>query len=283
MMKNTPLISVVIPSFNGQKFLKEAIESVINQTYRSVEIILVDDGSTDMTPEIMLEYSKKYPNILFHQHSPNLGLPSALNTGFANAKGDYYTWISDDNIFKNNALEVMAGSISDADIIYANYDSINEDKVIISNQQVGKIENIIFHYVIGPCFLYKANCHHKVNGYDTNIKLCEDYDFFLRLFYENFSFKKINQSLFFFRIHQQQMSSNSNKLLLATETIIIENAKKNHQKIARRDLSKIYLSRFLKNKYSLKLHFLLMAFYYSPAYPLFRLHKILFHFLARKK
>ncbi len=276
MMSNQPLISVVIPSFNGQRFIKEAIESVIGQTYKDWELILVDDGSSDETPKIMLEYSHNYSNISFHRHSQNLGLPSALNFGFAKAKGDYYTWISDDNIFRNDALKTMIDAIVDSDIVYANYDAIDENRAIISSQKTGKIENIIFRYVVGPCFLYKAICHHKINGYDERYKTCEDYDFFLRLFYQNFCFKKIDQNLFLFRIHQQQMSSNKKNLLLKTEEIIIRNAKNNHHKISRRDLSKIYLSRFLKNKYHFKFEFLLKSFRYNFIYTLLKSHKIIF-------
>lgn len=271
-----PLISIVIPSYNGKEFIKEAIESVLNQTYKNWELVLVDDGSADETPQIMQEYSCKYPNISFIQHATNLGLPLTLNTGFAKAKGDYYTWISDDNLFKNDALKTMIDEIVGSDIVYANYDAIDENRAIISSQKTGKIGNIIFHYVVGPCFLYKAICHHKINGYDESYKICEDYDFFLRLFYQNFCFKKIGQSLFLFRTHQHQMSSNKKNLLLKTEEIIIKNAKNNYHKISRQNLSKIYLSRFLKNKYHFKFEFLLKSLHYNFIHTLLKSHKIIF-------
>jgi glycosyltransferase involved in cell wall biosynthesis len=276
MLNQSPLISVVIPSFNGEKFIKEAIESVISQTYKFWELILVDDGSSDETSNIMLEYSHNYSNIFFHKHDKNSGLPSALNTGFSSAKGAYYTWISDDNIFKDDSLETMINSISNADVVYANYDSVDENKILISSQKTGKIENIIFRYVVGPCFLYKANCHHRVDGYNKNYKICEDYDFFLRLFYKNFRFKKIDQRLFLFRIHKHQMSSCTKNLVLQTEEIVIQNAENNRHKISERDLSKIYVSRFLKNKYYFKFGFLLKSFRYNFIYTLLKSHKIIF-------
>lgn len=280
-MINCGFISVIIPSLNGQKFIKKAIESVISQSYEFWELILIDDGSTDDTAKIMKEYSDLYSNISFYQHSQRKGLSSALNKGFSLAKGDYFTWISDDNIFKNDALEEMIKTIQDSDIVYSDYELIDENESFISKQKVGKSSNLMFHYSIGPCFLYKSQCHHKVGGYNESFKMCEDYDFFLKLYYNNFCFKKIDKNLFSFRIHKNQMSSDNKSLTLATEKIIIQSAQQNFEKISNKNLSKIYLSRFLKNKYNFRIEFLLKAFCYSPFYTSLKIHKVFIAFLSK--
>jgi glycosyltransferase involved in cell wall biosynthesis len=279
-----PLISIVIPSCNGQKFIRQAIDSVVNQTYKNWELILVDDGSKDQTPLIMQEYSSKYPNIFSCQHKLNSGLPSALNTGFAIAKGVYYSWIADDNIFKNNALLYMVNELNNSnnylDIVYANYDVIDKNNLFIEAQEVDKIEKLIFRYIVGPCFLYKAKCHHEIGGYNTAYKMCEDYDFFLRLYNSNFRFGKVDKNLFLYRRHDQAMSSNIKSVILNTEKVIISNTLLNLEKIDRKILAKIYLSRFLKNKYELKINFLLKAYYYHFLYCLVRTLVIIKRFVT---
>ncbi len=262
-------------------FLKEAINSVVNQTYKNWELILVDDGSSDETAKIMQSYSEKFPNIFFCQHKENLGLSAALNTGFAKARGDYYTWISDDNIFKDNALEVMLQKIADVDVVYADYEVIDENNVVIGQEKIGNIKKIIFHYCIGPCFLYRAKCHSQIKGYDVSYRMCEDYDFFLRLYSEGLKFLPIHKSLFFFRKHSRAMSNDQKTLLLNTQRIVINNANRNEKNISRKNLAKIYIDRFVKNYYQWRINFLLKSFLYHPLYFVFRIPAIIKSVLSR--
>lgn len=281
---NDPVISIVIPSYNGQKFIKEAIDSVISQSYKNWELILVDDGSKDQTAEIMKKYCNQYTNIFFCQHIKNLGVSSALNTGFKKAKGCYHSWISDDNIFKNDALEIMVKEIMSSDnidIVYTNHDIIDEKGLFINTNKAGEARKIVFRYVIGPCFLYKSSCYVKTKGYNTDYRMCEDYDFFLRLYYLGCNFKHIDKSLFLFRRHQSAMSNNIKSLVSNTEKIIISNAFLNIEQLSKKDLSKIFLVRFLTNKCELRTDFLFKSFLYHPLYFFFRIPKIIARFLLR--
>ena len=101
-------VSIVLPVFNGEKFIKDSIESVLNQTFKDFELIIVNDCSTDSTPDIINSYAEKDSRIKIINNKTNLKLPQSLNVGFKNAKGEYYTWTSDDNIYKENAIEYMA-------------------------------------------------------------------------------------------------------------------------------------------------------------------------------
>ena len=102
------LISIILPTYNGEKYIRESIDSILNQTYKNWELIIVNDCSTDQTPTIVDEYATKDSRIKIINNAMNLKLPKSLNIGFKEAKGEYYTWTSDDNIFKPTALEVMA-------------------------------------------------------------------------------------------------------------------------------------------------------------------------------
>ena len=101
------LISIVLPVYNGARFLKDSIDSVIAQTHQNWELLILDDCSTDETPEIAKEYQATDSRIQYYRNEKNLKLPGNLNKGFSLAKGEYLTWTSDDNRFRPNALERM--------------------------------------------------------------------------------------------------------------------------------------------------------------------------------
>ncbi len=107
-MKNQPLISVIIPVYNVEEYLRECVESVINQTYKNLEIILVDDGSTDSSGKICEEYLDKDSRITVI-HKKNGGLSDARNTGFDACEGDYVYFLDSDDYIEINSLETLVG------------------------------------------------------------------------------------------------------------------------------------------------------------------------------
>ncbi|RCJ22329.1 glycosyl transferase family 2 [Nostoc minutum NIES-26] len=124
-MINKPLISCIIIFFNvGEKFFVEAIESVFTQTYENWELLLVDDGSTDVSTNIALSYTQKYPEkvrYLEHKGHQNRGMSATRNLGIRHAKGEYITFLDADDIWIPNTLEEQAAilnSYPDAAMIY---------------------------------------------------------------------------------------------------------------------------------------------------------------------
>src|SRR3989304_1114440 len=102
---SSPKVSIVLPTYNGARYIRQSIDSCVHQTYRNIELIIVDDASTDNTPEIIASY--KDERIKYFRHEKNMGLPHALNAGFAEANGDCLTWTSDDNYYAKEAIEKM--------------------------------------------------------------------------------------------------------------------------------------------------------------------------------
>ena len=100
-------VSIVLPVYNGEQFLSLSIESVLSQTYQNWELIIVNDCSTDNSPAIMEKYVEKDPRIRIIHNAENQKLPESLNIGFRAARGDYFTWTSDDNMYKPDAIETM--------------------------------------------------------------------------------------------------------------------------------------------------------------------------------
>lgn len=117
--KSRPLISVIIPVYNVEKYLSECINSVINQSYTNYEILLINDGSTDNSHSICLEYESKYNNItVFNQQ--NKGLSAARNKGIETSKGDYIAFIDSDDLIHKDFLKTLIYNIEDSDISICN-------------------------------------------------------------------------------------------------------------------------------------------------------------------
>ena len=131
-------ITIIVPIYNVEKYLSSALDSVINQTYKNLEVLLIDDGSTDNSNKIAEEYVKKDSRfILIHQE--NQGLSGARNTGLENATGKYIMFLDSDDFFDSNSCESLYNTIEETNADYAigNYTNTSEDGT--------KWENPVFH------------------------------------------------------------------------------------------------------------------------------------------
>lgn len=208
-MTNNPLVSIVLPTYNGSRYLDQAIQSILNQTYQNWELIIVDDGSTDETPSIISRYTMLDPRVRSIRHPTNRRLPAALNTGFAHAKGKYLTWTSDDNYYRPNAIATMVVFLEnhpEVDIVYADWTIIDENGNVIGYRKVGHFTELVHRNCIGPCFLYRREVQEKVGNYSEQFFLAEDYDFWLRAATHSFQFCPLHVNLYCYRIHNKSLS-----------------------------------------------------------------------------
>lgn len=206
-MKETwPKVSIVLPTYNGTKYIRQSIDSCLNQTYKNIELIIVDDGSTDGTPEIIKSY--KDERIKYLRHEKNKGLPHALNTGFARAIGEYLTWTSDDNYYTKEAIEKMVFFLRDKNcsFVYCDFYRIKDNNS--SNRNIVKLPDFIGlekDNHIGPCFLYSKKVKETVGRYDPDAELAEDYDYWIRVS-KKFSMHHFNEPLYFYRQHRESLN-----------------------------------------------------------------------------
>lgn len=208
-----PKISIILPVYNGERYLRDSIESVLNQTYKDFELIIVDDCSTDATASIAHEYVNVHPNIFYHKNEVNLKLPKALNKGFSLAKGEYWTWTSCDNIFLPNALTVMLSMLEknpSVGFVYASMNVIDETSQIVGFVEAGSSNDLILRNVVGACFLYRASIAEEVGDYDPDKFLCEDYEYWLRIALVS-QLMPISKSLYLYRRHAESLSSTREK------------------------------------------------------------------------
>jgi len=129
-------ISIIIPVYNTEKYVAECIESCLNQTYKDFEIIVINDGSTDKSVDIISEYHKNNKDKITLIHKENGGTGSALNTGFERMAGEWFKWVSADDVLYPTALETMMDLIEKIPdnkqyIFYTNYNIIDEDGGVI--------------------------------------------------------------------------------------------------------------------------------------------------------
>jgi glycosyltransferase involved in cell wall biosynthesis len=207
MNESSPKISIILPTYDGAKYIRRSIESCLNQTYKNIELIIVDDGSTDQTYQIVTSYKDK--RLKYIRHNENKGLPHALNTGFAKAAGEYLTWTSDDNCYANKAIEKMLSFLKDkqCSFVFCDYYRFNEEKPsslkIVRLPDVPTLEN---QNDIGACFLYSRRVKEVIGDYDPDAALAEDYDYWIRVS-KKFSMCHLAEPLYIFRKHATSLSS----------------------------------------------------------------------------
>lgn len=221
-----PQVSVVLPTYNGSRYLAEAIQSVIDQTFEDWELIIVDDCSTDETPQIIARFVQQDPRIRYIRQEANRKLPAALNTGFADARGDFFTWTSDDNLYRPEALAVLLGFLrdnADVDVVYADYTIIDESGTVTARWRVCEPEGLAEDDVVGACFLYRRAVDGAIGGYDEDMFCVEDYDFWLRAAAQS-RFRALHTDLYLYRLHPGSLTSRNKKLIHDATMLAIERA-----------------------------------------------------------
>lgn len=197
------LVSIVLPVYNGEKYLASAIDSIIAQSYKNWELIIVNDCSTDSSAEIMEQYVKKDERIRVIHNKENLNQPSSLNVGFSQAKGVYYTWTSDDNLLKPEMLDTLVDAMkkdSSLALVYSNYTGIDEAGMEMGLCEVGEPEGLFSGDSVGASFLYRAQIAKQIGEYDASLFMSADYDYWIRIFIEA-PIKKIPMNLYYYRRH----------------------------------------------------------------------------------
>ena len=258
------MISVVLPVYNGEKFLEKSIESCLQQTYDNWELLIIDDGSTDNSAEIAKSYEKQDQRIHYYRNQQNLKLPKTLNRGFSLARGEYLTWTSDDNYYYRDAFEKMVRTIQKkhCDFVFASCSIIDEkDQKISKISAPSDYRHAIWDYdFVGACFLYTRKVYEVIGDYDPKLFLCEDYDYWLRIF-ASFEVFYLDEILYAYRWHDNALSvTHKEGQFEAMEKVLLKNFKNKQDPVT---LDRFYLYRGLHRSRSLKKN-LLDRYHYFP-------------------
>lgn len=219
-MVGEKLVSIVLPTYNGEKYLADSIESVINQTYKNWELIIINDCSTDKTLEIAQNYAAKDNRIKVYSNDENLKVPKSLNRGFSLANGEYFTWTSDDNMYKPRAIEYMVNYLDNNrnfNMVSCDFEFVNENKTP-SDRNTKHWEREQFKLWkrcnIGACFMYTREIALKTGGYEEDMFCAEDYDYWCRLALIG-KIAYLDENLYTYRINSQSLSVKKEKQMLA--------------------------------------------------------------------
>lgn len=205
-MNVTPLVSVIIPCYNSGKTLSRTIDSVTRQTWGNIEIIIINDGSTDKATIDLLGFLSTNPKITVHSQS-NQGLASARNSGIRISKGEFILPLDSDDWLDENAIKLMLETYNN----HARYSIVYPDiKLEGSRGGVKKTYcnpfEQLFSNQLPYCMLFPKMVINKVNGYDENFLYgLEDWDLNIRLLLSKYSFTKIDLPIFHYWVDTKGM------------------------------------------------------------------------------
>lgn len=181
-----PLVSVIIPTCNRAQFLSEAIKSVLKQTFRDLELIVVDDGSQDETRLIVQEFASKVR--YFYQE--NKGVSAARNVGIRAARGQYVAFLDSDDLWKKRKLEIQMNYLqgdSSTNVCYTNEIWLKNGEHLNQKKKHQKFSGWILEKMLALCLISASSIiiHHavfkQVGVFDEKLPVCEDYDLWLRI------------------------------------------------------------------------------------------------------
>ncbi|WNH13965.1 glycosyltransferase family 2 protein [Thalassobellus suaedae] len=213
------LVSIITPMFNSEAFISETISSVLNQSYKNWELILIDDNSKDATLSIVQEFIKIHPNIKLLKNESNLGAAISRNKGIDSAKGDYIAFLDADDLWKPEKLEIQIACMQteNCDVCFSSYQLINEKGEAL-NKKVKAIPQLAYskllksNYIGNLTGIYNA----KVLGKIKTPDLRKRQDWLLWLSAIKKSGKRaqgMKESLAYYRVRDNSMSSNKLNLI----------------------------------------------------------------------
>ena len=217
MSKPAPTVSVIIPTYNREKLVCQAIKSVLHQTFTDFELIVIDDASIDQTQTAVNQFGD--PRIRYFSHDRNAGVCAARNTGLAAAKGRYVAFLDSDDEWLSDKLEQQLARFEGAPerigAIYTWLQVIDEQgniqKLRHPNVRGNLQEELLYNNFIGTpsTLMVKSEVIDKTEGFDTRLRCCEDWDMWLKLA-RHCEFDVIEEPLVQYRNHGEENRGSTN-------------------------------------------------------------------------
>lgn len=207
------LVSIIIPCYNAEKYISDTIQSVINQTYTNWELIIVNDGSTDKSKQIIEQLSQNEPRIKYYEKL-NSGVSNTRNKGLEIANGDFITFLDADDVWEDTFLSKTTRLLSNFDIVYARCCLINEHSKSIniylggeSNPSLDDFLEQRNNYNTNPSgIIYQKYVFDNFEGFDKNLSNNADQDILIQLLAKGFSIGYEDEVLWKYRMHDNNMS-----------------------------------------------------------------------------
>lgn len=211
----TPLVSVIIPNYNYAQYLREAIESVLSQTYPNIEIIVVDDGSTDGSREIIENYGDRITAIF----QKNQGVSAARNNGVVGSNGEFAAFLDADDVWLPEKLEKQVGRFFDNEkigFVHCSMTLISPDGEIVGEESAGQEGSVADEFllfergvVVGAAStgVVRREAFDEVGGFDVRLSTAGDWDFCYRVA-TKYEIAFVPEPLTLYRVHSSNMHGN---------------------------------------------------------------------------
>lgn len=201
------LVTIVLPAYNHGKYLHEAIQSVLLQTYPCIELLVFNDGSTDDTSDILASYGKQF----YWESHKNIGQSATLNKGWRMSKGEIVSYLSADDCLEPTAVEMAVDSLrnTNAELVYGDYYLTDADSNVIDEVYAPEFNysDMVSNIVVqpGPGVFFYKNAFDKIGGWNESLRQIPDYDYWLRLGLMG-DFNRIPKFLARYRVHEGSQS-----------------------------------------------------------------------------
>lgn len=241
-----PLVSIIIPAYNAERFIARTLNSVLNQTYTNIEVIVVDDGSSDRTAEIVNSIAQTDRRVVL-LHQPNSGVAAARNLAIANSSGEFIAPIDADDIWYPENIEKQVQCFLESDsnvgLVYSWSVDINENDELLGGFRATETEGEIYttlvcHNFIGnaSASMVRRSCLGTAEPYNRQMKLqnaqgCEDWELYLRIA-EKHHFKVVPEFLIGYRKLSESMSGDY-KQMAKSHDLIIQKVRQKYPQLPR--------------------------------------------------
>lgn len=230
-MTFSPKVSIVIPVYNGSNYMQEAINSALNQTYKNIEVLVINDGSLDEGKTDTI--ARSYGNKIRYFAKENGGVSTALNLGIKMMDGDYFSWLSHDDVYYPNKIERQIQYLQEEPnkeiILYSNFDFIDRNSNILikhymkDTQPPINLFELIPENIIHGCSLLIPKIFFQNAGlFNESLKTTQDYEMWIRLVKKNYVFKFMPEVLIQARIHPQQVTMKTTLLQKETDELVMD-------------------------------------------------------------
>ncbi len=262
-MKN-PLVSIIIPVYNGSDYMREAIDSALSQTYENIEIIVINDGSSDggETDRIARSYGDKIRYI----HKENGGVSSALNVGIREMNGEYFSWLSHDDVYSSDKVEKQVEVIKQFDkntIVGCGHNMINEDSQFLSGNKSELLfspfklhsseevlKGLLEKRTLNGCvLLIPKEIFEKSGCFDESLRFCQDRIMWYNVFLGGHTLYFTDDKLVCTRIHKNQLTQTGQALFRKECSIVCEALTNSFVKASDENYNFLKLYLFSDSKY----------------------------------
>lgn len=214
-MNINPTISVVMPVYNAEQYLDQAIQSILGQTFTDFEFIIINDGSSDSSLEILRKYEKKDKRILIIDKK-NCGIVEALNDGLSIAKGNFIARMDSDDIAYTNRFEEQIKvfeNVPEIDLVYTGTTLIDKYGDLVCDSWRPNLEKTLLNLEINtfiphPTVMFKKDMILNLGGYTKKRPNAEDLDLWLRMLNNGCKFFYLKKNLLYYRLNPNSMRAN---------------------------------------------------------------------------